>query len=84
MTPRTTFQIVRMASWVIEKAAMSSADAWLRNVATSSAWVWPTPPGVIANKPDSMCEAATMKTVKGVTGIENAAMKTTFTPMRQQ
>ena len=29
MTPRTTFQIVRMESWVIEKAATSSVGAWL-------------------------------------------------------
>lgn len=51
MIPSTTFQIVRIASWVMEKAAMSSVAACPRRVATSSAWVWPTPPGVIAKIP---------------------------------
>ena len=53
-------------------------------MATSSACVWPTPPGVIANSPESMCEDATRKTVNAVTGMPKAAMKTMFTPTRQQ
>ena len=31
-----------------------------------------------------MCDEATRKTVNAVIGIEKAAMKTTFTPIRQQ
>jgi hypothetical protein len=31
-----------------------------------------------------MCDDATRKTVKSVTGIWKAAMNTTFTPMQQQ
>jgi hypothetical protein len=36
-TPSTTFQMVMTASWVIEKAAMSLVEAYLRSVATSRA-----------------------------------------------
>jgi hypothetical protein len=38
---------------------------------------------VIAKSPESMCDAATRNTVNAVIGIENAAMKTTLTPIRQ-
>jgi hypothetical protein len=36
---------------------------------------------VIANRPESMCDEATRKTVKAVIGIENAAMNTMLTPI---
>jgi hypothetical protein len=56
--PGTTFQIVMTASCVVEKAAMSSVEACPRRVATSSACVCPTPPGVIAKRPESRCSAS--------------------------
>jgi hypothetical protein len=71
-------------SWVMENAATSWLGAYRRSVATSSACVCPTPPGVIAKSCDNMCDEATRKTVEEVTGIWNAVMKTTFTPTRQQ
>jgi hypothetical protein len=37
---------------------------------------------VIAKRPESVCEDATRKTVKTVTGTSNAAMKTTLTPVQ--
>ena len=83
-TPRTTFHIIRTESCVTENAATFSVGACLPSVATSSACVCPTPPGVIAKSPESMCEEATSATVYAVTGMSKAAMKTTLTPMRQQ
>src|SRR5438067_13170615 len=81
--PSRTFQIVRIESCVIEKAATLLVDAYWLSVATSSACVWPTPPGVIAKIPESMCDEATRKTVNAVTGRWKADMKTMVTPMRQ-
>src|SRR6476620_10847901 len=81
--PRRTFQIVRIESCVIENAATLLVDAYWLSVATSSAWVWPTPPGVIAKIPDSMWDEATRKIVNAVTGMTKAAMKMVFTPIRQ-
>jgi hypothetical protein len=62
---------------------MLPLEANSRSVATSSACVCPTPPGVIAKIPESMWDAATRKTVKAVIGIPKEAMKTTLTPIRQ-
>jgi hypothetical protein len=66
--PSRTFQIVRIESCVIENAATLLVGAYLLSVATSSGWVWPAPPGVIAKIPESMCDEATRKTVNAVTG----------------
>ena len=52
-------------------------------MATSSACVWPTPPGVIAKIPESMWDEATRKIVNAVIGMPKAAMKIVFTPIRQ-
>ena len=84
VSPRSTFQTARIESCVIEKAATLPVGATLLSVATSSAWVCPTPPGVIAKIPESMWDEAIRKMVNAVIGIPKAAMKTTLTPIRKQ